>query len=228
MKYSLLFIIVYICLIGTFWSQDSIQKQIHFGGMNTDRSQHEIKLVASDSSIVTISKLKCYLSSFEFYMNDQLVFKEKNSYHLVDLFDSKTIDLSLPKNVKYNIIKFAVGIDSLTSVMGAFGGDLDPTNGMYWTWQSGYINVMIEGKCSQCNTRINEFTLHLGGYQYPNNAYQEISLPVSSNKSSINIAFDLTKWISLIDLSSTPSVMSPSRNAVQLSFLFSQCFHIVK
>lgn len=29
-------------------------------------------------------------------------------------------------------------------------GDLDPLNGMYWAWNSGYINMKIEGITPKC------------------------------------------------------------------------------
>ena len=56
------------------------------------------------------------------------------------------------------------------------GGDLDPTKGMYWAWQSGYINFKMEGSCSQCLATKNNFEFHLGGYQQPFYAMQTIEL----------------------------------------------------
>jgi hypothetical protein len=45
------------------------------------------------------------------------------------------LSFDLPTYLKYDQIQFQLGIDSLTNVSGAMGGDLDPTKGMYWTWQ---------------------------------------------------------------------------------------------
>ena len=68
-----------------------------------------------------------------------------------------SLALQIPSNIPFSKLKFQLGIDSLTNVSGAMGGDLDPTKGMYWTWQSGYINMKIEGKSNSCKTRKNQF-----------------------------------------------------------------------
>jgi len=44
-------------------------------------------------------------------------------------------------------------VDSLANVSGAMSNDLDATKGMYWSWQSGFINLKIEGKSASCKTR---------------------------------------------------------------------------
>ena len=114
-----------------------------------------------------INSCKFYISGIELLQNAKLIYKEKKSFHLLDAAEaaSMTLMLNTPKDVLFNQIKFNIGIDSTTNASGAIGGDLDPTKGMYWTWQSGYINVKLEGQCSNlCKTRNNEFEFHLGGY----------------------------------------------------------------
>ena len=109
---------------------------------------------------ITFSKIAVYLSS-----------PEINFYQLVNAENDKSLQLDF-EEIGSNT--FYLGVDSLTNSNGAMGGDLDPTKGMYWTWQSGYINVKIEGKYSGCNTRNNKFQFHLGGYQNPFQTIQKI------------------------------------------------------
>jgi len=135
--------------------------------------------------------------------------------------------LSSPTNLKFTKIKFNLGIDSITNVSGAMGGDLDPTKGMYWTWQSGYINLKLEGKSKLCKTRNNEFQFHLGGYQNGDNALQTIILNVSENK-EIDILIDIEQFVAAIDLSEQNQIMSPGKKAVLLSEKFSKIFSIQK
>ena len=59
-------------------------------------------------------------------------------------------------------IYFQIGIDSLTNVSGDLDGDLDPALGMYWAWNSGYINMKLEGKSSSCKSVKKEFQFHIG------------------------------------------------------------------
>ena len=91
------------------------------------------------------------------------------------------------QNYKKNIksISFCIGIDSLASVSGALSGDLDPSNGMYWAWQSGYINMKIEGTSSSCKTRKNSFNFHIGGYLKPYNAIKKIEIPINKIQNQI-------------------------------------------
>ena len=173
------------------------------------------------------SQLKLYISGIEFLNKDSVVWKEANSYHLLDASDAKSlyIVLSSAVDLKFTQLKFNLGIDSITNVSGAMGGDLDPTKGMYWTWQSGYINMKLEGKSKLCKTRNNEFQFHLGGYQNGENALQTIILNVSENK-EIDILIDLEKMLEGIDLSWQNQIMSPGKEAVLLSEKFSKIFSI--
>src|ERR1043165_2701536 len=120
----------------------------------------------SKSDSVTFEEFKCYISEIVFYKDGQPVFKEDNSFHLLDAQHdgSMSFKLKLPKDVIYNSLKMNIGVDSVTSTSGALGGDLDPANGMFWTWQSGYINMKLEGQSNLCPTRKHRFQFHLGGY----------------------------------------------------------------
>jgi hypothetical protein len=165
----------------------------------------------------------------EFFNNDQLVYKEKNSFHLIDAADNITFNLmiNLEPNINFNQIKFNVGIDSTTNYGGALGGDLDPTKGMYWTWQNGYINFKIEGKSNLSIAKNKDFVFHLGGYQNALSTLQTIQLPVQNSQViTINMAID--KWIYEIDLNKQNHIMSPSKEAVILANKLSTIFSVSK
>ena len=102
--------------------------------------------------------------------------------------------LKLPPDLTYDQLAFDIGIDSITNVSGAMGGDLDPTKGMYWTWQSGYINFKLEGTSPDCPARKNEFQFHLGGYAYPNASVQKIAL-TATGQGNINVQMNLDMFL---------------------------------
>jgi hypothetical protein len=178
---------------------------------------------------ITFSTLKFYISNLEFYYKNQLVHKENEGAHLIDLENenSKNLKIDVGKINLFDEVKFDLGIDSSTNVSGAFGGDLDPTKGMYWTWQSGYINVKLEGHSNLCNNRLKEFQLHLGGYANEVNALQAIMLKVPQTN-TINIDIDLFAYVKSFDLTGNNMVMSPSSNAVILSSKLAQCFKVAE
>ncbi|MFN8393764.1 MAG: MbnP family protein, partial [Bacteroidia bacterium] len=105
---------------------------------------------------VTIEAFRFYVSDVAFMAGERVVYALPERYHLVDAEVPESWGMSLgAKGIPADCdgIRFALGIDSLTNVSGALGGDLDPTKGMYWAWQSGYINMKMEGTSPVCPAR---------------------------------------------------------------------------
>ena len=196
-----------------------------FGVRQIDLS--DSAFAVNENSKFAIEVLKFYVADFRFLNKGKEVGREKNSYHLVDASIKSTLDfkISAPLQKEFDQLVFNLGIDSATNVSGVLGGDLDPTKGMYWTWQSGYINFKLEGTSNLCKTRNNEFQFHLGGYQYPYSSIQEVSL-LTKNDKSITIKLDIEKAMNGIDLSKQDHIMSPKSEAVVLSNKFSKAFTI--
>jgi hypothetical protein len=181
----------------------------------------------NDGQLIEISSLKFYISNIELYYDNKLVFIDKERAHLIDAARLNHFYLELPDKLQFNKIAFHVGIDSVSNVSGAMGGDLDPTRGMYWTWQSGYINAKIEGKHSSSSYKHNEFELHLGGYAHPNNCLQKVVLPIGFNE-TITIQLTLDQFLKQINFKETNHIVSPSLKAVELSKLFANSFSIIQ
>jgi hypothetical protein len=183
--------------------------------------------VVNDSNRLQIDALRFYVSNVCFLKNGAVVLQEKNSYHLVDASDKSSQTLSIKnKNTPFDEVSFNLGIDSITNVSGTMGGDLDPTKGMYWTWQSGYINFKLEGKSANCPTRNHAFEFHLGGYQTPFNCIKTATIKTTTQK-NIVIAFDINQFLSVVDLSTLNQIMSPSKTAVLLSEQAIKSFKII-
>jgi hypothetical protein len=133
-------------------------------------------------------------------------------------FAVKTYDLS-----GYNSMQFNVGIDSSTQVSGVMGGDLDPVHGMYWTWQSGYIDIKMEGVVYSAATK-KEVQYHIGGYQPPFNALRKIQLPLKNAQPEI--ALELNTVLSTFDLSKVNHIMSPCKESVLLADKIANSFNV--
>lgn len=184
--------------------------------------------VTVNNDTVTISAFKCYVSDVAVQYADQTVYKEKNSYHLLDSENPNSMQVRLPKIKEKAISKviFNIGIDSLTNTSGALSGDLDPTKGMYWAWQSGYINLKIEGQSPSCKTRKQQFQFHLGGYLPPYNALRRKVIPVTiTDDNTINIGMDLAIFLAEVNLSITPTVMTPGKTAMELVDISTKMFY---
>ena len=186
------------------------------------------KYLSDKKDSLEIVNFKIYLSNFEIQYNDNSFLKEKNSVHLIDIKNPASVDLSIPNNPQKIIskINFNIGIDSLSSVSGAMEGDLDPMNGMYWSWQSGYINLKLEGKSSSCTTPKKEFQFHIGGYESPNYAMRQITLDIKKNNPEININIDLASIFAVLSLKETNTVMSPGKEAMKIADTTIQLFSV--
>ncbi len=186
-------------------------------------------LPLSKTDSVQITLLKFYLSNIELLNDKKTVWQESNSVHLMDLEDinSFRIALNVPKSIEFNSIKMNLGIDSLTNVSGALGGDLDPTRGMYWAWQSGYINFKLEGKSPICPTRKHAFQFHLGGYLGTDYAMQLIDFQLSKPVfDTITLQLNIQNFLSRIDLNQQNSIVTPSAEAVVLAQKVAQLFRL--
>lgn len=176
---------------------------------------------------LSIETFKCYLSQVCLIKNGQPVWEETNSYHLLDANAPQSLswNINLPDQLQYDAIQFNLGIDSLTNISGAMGGELDPTNGMYWTWQSGYINFKLEGYSPQCTSRNHAFQFHLGGYLPPSQSLQTIRLTTSPTQTTLQIGMDLGAFLKEIDLSKQHTLMSPGPAAQALSQRVARIFY---
>ena len=186
------------------------------------------KKYTSLSDTLEIETFKFYVSNIEIQFTDNTRIKPQNKYHLIDIENpnSLSIPIALKQNKAIAKVTFNIGIDSTASVSGALAGDLDPSKGMYWAWQSGYINMKIEGKSNSCKTRKNQFHFHLGGYLKPNCALRTVVLETTKSTETIEIAVDLEKLFSGIDLSKTNSIMIPGQKAMTMADLTAKMFTV--
>ena len=188
----------------------SFSQQIHF---KTKASTSPY--IYLDQDTVEIKVLKYYITKLQLWKQQQLVYTDQRGAFLIDGLSDATYYLAIKK--PYDSLSFTLGIDSAIQRKGALGKDLDPTNGMYWAWQSGYINFKLEGNSSLCPTRNHEFQFHLGGYLFPFESMQLVTLNVVASK-QIDIDVDVSELMHQIDLVKQNQVMSPSYEAKELSF----------
>ena len=186
------------------------------------------KYVSSKKDTLTVETFRCYISNIQIQYEDQSVFTQKDSYHLLDSDNPDSFQFHLTKKNDKIIsrVTFNIGIDSLTNTSGAMAGDLDPVKGMYWAWQSGYINMKIEGKSSSCKTKKNEFNFHIGGYLPPYYAMRNIKLIYHKKAGQINIGIDLYNFFANLNLAKTNSVMIPGTLAMKLADYSKSLFYI--
>jgi len=172
---------------------------------------------------IEITRLKFYVSDLTLLHKGVPVYQHTTRHHLVDMESESNPCIPVLFDEDFDEFSFYLGVDSITNVSGAHGGHLDPTNGMYWTWQSGYINFKLEGKTALCPARNHLFQFHLGGYQKPFMTQQRISLKTGNNQ-RIQVLLPIDQFLETIDLREIYEVMSPGERAVTLSAIIARLF----
>ncbi len=183
-----------------------------------------------------ISRLKYYISNISLN-NTQQPFTEQGSYHLIDAGDTASLHFNLDAAANtYSSISFMLGVDSIKNVSGAQSGALDPSHGMFWTWNSGYIMFKLEGSSPASAVINHKIEYHIGGFEGPNNALQLITLPFAAplqvqpgKNIEIIITADLDKlWQGMYDLkiAETPAVMTPGILSKKISGNYARMFTI--
>lgn len=163
---------------------------------------------------VTVSSLRCYLGPLTLRFADGSTYQDPAPAHLLDLEDAASWVINLPGAPAKPLagISFGVGVDSAANVAGALGGVLDPALGMYWAWQSGYINAKIEGHSpSRPATARRAFAFHVGGYARPHATRRTVLLPLPtpSTADTLTLLADADRWLGAAPLAQTPDVLVP-------------------
>jgi len=219
------------CLFTAVYAQKKPTSYIQFVATFDQRPiSLDTKYIASNNGdSISIETLKFYISDITFLNNHKSVYKEKVQFHLVNALDTvqSFIKLSKPLAAQHTKIQFLMGIDSSTNASGALGGALDPTNGMYWTWQSGYIHFKLEGKRKHGTDKAQSFQYHIGGYQFPNNSVREISLETHNND-TLTIYVDVEKQLNSHEGVLAQNIMSPGLAAMLLANRFQNILSIRK
>lgn len=188
-----------------------------------------------------VSVYKYYISNIKIIKSDNSVWIEPNSYHLINHADLATTTFTL-LNVPvgtYKGIEFMIGVDSTKNAggSGAQTGALDVANGMYWSWNSGYIMAKFEGTSPQSVATGQNLKFHIGGFSGVNKTMRIVSPSFGSataNVSSavtpeIHLKSDLLEWFKtpdIIDFSTTHTVHMPGASAKKIADNYADMFTV--
>ncbi len=132
--------------------------------------QQKVHPVTGDT--ITFTQLRYYITNVQLQKTDNSWWTQPESYYLIDA-SSTSGSMVKMTNVpagEYKAVKFIIGVDSLRNVSGAQSGVLSASEGMFWDWNTGYIQVRAEGNSPSSGT--GKFLYHLGGFSGPDNALQ--------------------------------------------------------
>lgn len=201
----------------------------------------------------TISKFAYYVSNFRLITASGQVYTvpQDSSYFLISE-DNKTSAFHTLYNVPagdYTQVKFMIGVDSARNTMDISKrpGVLDPAEGaadMYWSWNSGYIFVKLEGSSPVSTDAQKLFRYHIGLYggNFNNgprtlNNTREVTLTIPNNgkaivrrdrKAQVHFFADALKMLNgttNVSFASDPNVMT-SPFSEKIANNYTQMFNI--
>lgn len=118
------------------------------------------------------------------------------TYDLHDLSAQSSFDLPYSSSL-------VIGVDSVSQVLSSYEGVFDPLEGMYWTWQNGYIAVKMEGKYMG-----EDFVYHLGGFRKPFACFNALDVADHSL-----LTFDIDAFFASLPPNVSKQIMSPGSEA---------------
>ncbi|MEY4703487.1 MAG: hypothetical protein RIR96_1384 [Bacteroidota bacterium] len=221
------YILFFICLFTgrqVFSQSKKIQVKCDLLWNDSDIQLNRYYAIGNNSDSVSFSKIKFYISNIQL-ISEKSTYNQKQVY-LVDAEQLKPIELHIPDDFSIKKIGLLLGTDSLTNVSGASDGDLDPLKGMYWTWQSGYINVKLEGMFVKQDGEEEPFRYHLGGYRNPHVANKSMFFSIGNTSDETKLSVNLSSFIQIARNNQEKNIMSPGNTAVELIHLFADGFQI--
>lgn len=138
----------------------------HFVGADSLICDDVTRYMNFNGDSFSVEEYKYYISNISFTDNFGNTWYENESYHLIDAEDTADMVIyidSMPAGT-YTTINFMIGVDSTRNVSGAQTGALDPANGMFWTWNSGYIMAKIEGHSPSSTASFGLLIFHVAGF----------------------------------------------------------------
>ena len=176
--------------------------------------------VSSQKDSIQFTKLKFYFTDFQVKSIKGEINTIDHSNYLIDIFQPETLEILL-STVSFSNgdeLSFNLGVSSEMNTTGAHSGALDPSNGMFWSWQSGYINFKIEGISPSSKTRQNKFQFHIGGYQSPYNTLRRLTFILNKQTTQLNL--NLEGFFERTKLAVDNQIMVPGEKANELATEF--------
>lgn len=188
----------------------------------------------------TVKTFKYYISQIDLADAGGTLYKtDRANYYLVNEADSASAVIVLnPPVHDYSQLAFVIGVDSAKNVSGAQTGALDPANGMFWTWNSGYIMAKLEGSSPLSGAPDNRIEYHIGGFKEPYNVARRVVLPLSSvqhapflagSVNTITVTANVNAWFHdpfQLRIAKTPVWMTPGDTAKHIAENYARMFAV--
>ena len=186
---------------------------------------------------MTFTTLNYYISNVRLKKEDGTWWKAENSNYLIKVGENTSPKIRIEDVPigKYTDIEYMIGVDSTRNVSGDQSGDLSPAQGMFWSWNTGYIFIKAEGSSPQSGAANETFSYHIGGFknEFNQNATRinshsfgsDLNVRSENNTAKVHFYVNAARfWHGGLQLSDMHTVHMPGQNAMTLADNFSEGF----
>jgi hypothetical protein len=183
-----------------------------------------------------LNVFKHYVSNVKLTKTDNSIVELSNTYFIVDYKTSNGNKFTLTNvpSGSYKSMQFMLVVDSARNVSGAQDGALSPSNGMFWSWSTGYIFLKAEGYSSVSSSMDKSIKYHIGGFSGPNKAIRIINIPFGTSVANVGASTPTVHLICRVDslfsavhdinFSTMPMVHMPGMNAKKIADNYAAMF----
>ncbi|MCU0435945.1 MAG: hypothetical protein MUC87_20980 [Bacteroidia bacterium] len=195
--------------------------------------------VTANGDTLNFSMYKYYISNIKLIRPDGSHYAEAGGYHLINAADTNSLEFTIANvpNGAYSGIEFMIGVDSLRNVSGSQTGALDPANGMFWTWSTGYIMAKMEGSSPQSGAANNSIVYHIGGFSGANTSLRMASPSFNGDQANVSstatpevhIKCDVAEWFRnpvTINVATTFFQMAVNANSAMVATNYADMFTV--
>ncbi len=196
------------------------------------------KYINANGDTFSVTTFRYYFTNIVLKTASGFTYTQPESYYLVDqsVPGSLTLHITGVPRGNYTSLQFMIGVDQSRNTSGAQTGALDPANGMFWTWTSGYIMAKFEGFSPQSGDPAKKLTYHLGGFTGTNSVIrgETFTLPVAASVSethspAIHLKGDAAAWFkapNVISFASVYDITVSNINAKNMADNYANMFSV--
>lgn len=207
----------------------------HLWNDSTRLELNKVHIHSITADTIEFTNFKYYLTNIRLKKEDGSWWIHPNSYHLVNLAESSSLNLILNDVPigNYIAVSYLLGVDSLHNVSGAQEGALSTVNGMFWSWNSGYIQMKAEGISP--NASSGSFAYHIGGFSgafSPLNLHEnefitkQLTISTSSTNTITLSCYPEKIWSDTLQLANTSVVHNPNKISKSIALGFFGSFKV--
>ncbi len=218
-------VIVFACFLSAFdagtLSAQTLRFRVVYGQEPVEWGKKYFSSSSQERFI--FSRISFYLSEFSWSGSGGRTVNEPERVELLQAGEEED-SMRIKAPFRPSGLCFRFGLDSATQVSGETSGALDPALGMYWAWNTGYIQCKLEGVSPASGGKNGQFEFHLGGYRNPYPTDFPVCLSFAEANQNPEVRLNLKPLMDAVSLKKNWSVINPGEQSKRMVRVIANAF----